>query len=127
MARALALASLLFLAGSLTDHADGAVPVPQESHASRSYGVWRPSGPGECSPLIHDRYSTLGPDGKLYPTWHPAVDPSGCRFGHDHGPLPAREVPFGYPDSAFTGREDHAAFRVSLGDAGYLAQEEDRP
>lgn len=127
MARAHALASLLLLAGSLNDHADGSIPARPASHASRSYGVWHPTRPGECSRLIHDRYSTLGPDGRLYPTWHPPADPSGCRFGHDHGAAPAREVPFGYPDATFTGREDHARFRVSLGDAGHLAQEQDRP
>lgn len=128
MARILVMASLLIAAGSLTDHASGAMPAAEpRPHASRSYGAWRPSHPGECSRLIHDRYSALGRDGKLYPTWHPPVDPSGCSFGHDHGPAPGSEVRFGEPDAAFTGREDHARFRVSLGNTGHLAQEEDRP
>jgi len=127
MARALAIASLLLLAGSFTDHADGAMPAAEARYASRSYGVWRPARAGECSRLIHDRYSALGRDGKLYPTWHPPVDPSGCSFGHDHGPAPAGEIRFGEPDTAFTGREDHARFRVLLGNPGHLAQEENRP
>ncbi|MFV2107660.1 cellulose-binding domain-containing protein [Micromonospora sp. LOL_015] len=39
---------------------------------------------GECSVEIHARYWTYGPDGKVYPTWHP----SGCYFGHEHGDDP---------------------------------------
>ena len=27
----------------------------------------------------------LGPDGKVYPTWHPPTGPGGCSFGHEHG------------------------------------------
>jgi hypothetical protein len=35
---------------------------------------------------IHDSYKVKGPDGKWYPTWHPAIDPTtGCKFGHEHG------------------------------------------
>ncbi|GGO14025.1 cellulose-binding domain-containing protein [Micromonospora parathelypteridis] len=43
---------------------------------------------GECSVEIHARYWMYGPDGKVYPTWHPNRDPSGCNFGHDHGDDP---------------------------------------
>jgi hypothetical protein len=43
---------------------------------------------GECSKEIHARYWTYGPDGKVYPTWHPAKDSSGCSFGHEHGDDP---------------------------------------
>ncbi|WFE20057.1 cellulose-binding domain-containing protein [Solwaraspora sp. WMMD937] len=43
---------------------------------------------GECSVEIHARYWTYGPDGKVYPTWHPTRDPSGCYFGHEHGDDP---------------------------------------
>jgi hypothetical protein len=43
---------------------------------------------------LHDSYSVIGPDGKLYPTWHPPVvtDPvtkASCRFGHEHGKDPS--------------------------------------
>jgi hypothetical protein len=52
---------------------------------SRALSAWTP-GPGECSKEVHDRFSVVGPDGKLYPTWHPPVDPAtGCAFGHEHG------------------------------------------
>ncbi|ROT32657.1 cellulose-binding domain-containing protein [Micromonospora sp. HM5-17] len=43
---------------------------------------------GECSVEVHARYWTYGPDGKVYPTWHPTRDPSGCTFGHEHGDDP---------------------------------------
>jgi hypothetical protein len=43
---------------------------------------------------LHESYSVIGPDGKLYPTWHPpvATDPitkASCRFGHEHGKDPS--------------------------------------
>lgn len=59
---------------------------------------------GECSNEVHARYWTYGPDGKVYPTWHPTRDPSGCAFGHEHGDDPRNSPlygqsgfpPFGY-------------------------------
>jgi hypothetical protein len=50
---------------------------------------------GECSVEVHARYSTYGPDGKVYPTWHPTKDPSGCAFGHEHGDDPRTSDLFG--------------------------------
>jgi hypothetical protein len=39
-----------------------------------------------CTPEIHNRFTAVGPDGKVYPTWHPPTDPqTGCTFGHEHG------------------------------------------
>lgn len=89
--------------------------------ASRAYGSWSPSRLGECEKTIHDRYSVLGPDGRLYPTWHPGVDPSGCHFGHEHGRDPRGSalaasvggIPFGYASELLAGtnagypREEH--------------------
>ena len=44
-----------------------------------------------CPSWVHDQYTTTGPDGDTYPTWHPAVDPQyQCHFGHEHGSNPAR-------------------------------------
>ena len=45
-----------------------------------SYGIWTPSGTDTCSQAVHDQYYAVAPDGLRYPTWHPAVDPSGCTF-----------------------------------------------
>lgn len=68
-----------------------------------SYGIWIPNTKFDTCPSypsgvtsdadkiayiqsIHNSYKVLGPDGKWYPTWHPAVDPTtGCKFGHEHG------------------------------------------
>ena len=53
---------------------------------AQSYGLWTPGPRDDCTAAIHNSYSVVGPDGKLYPTWHPPVDPvTGCSFGHDHG------------------------------------------
>ncbi len=92
-----------------------------------SFGIWTP-GPGECSKSVHDRYSTLGPDGKRYPTWHPPVDPlTNCSFGHEHGRDPrgsalynvVGDLAFGYAneqlDAANMGlrrHEDHVGHKV---------------
>lgn len=72
---------------------------------SVAFKAWQP-GPGDTCPLaVHQKYSTLGPDGKVYPTWHPPVDPeTGCTFGHEHGRDPhgsnlykeVGDIPLGY-------------------------------
>lgn len=59
----------------------------------------------ECSREIHARYWTYGPDGKVYPTWHPPRDPSGCTFGHEHGDDPRLSDLFttaGWPAFGYT-------------------------
>jgi hypothetical protein len=54
--------------------------------ASVAFQTWRPGGTDTCPIAVHQKYSTLGPDGKAYPTWHPPVDPeTNCTFGHEHG------------------------------------------
>src|SRR5690606_23531193 len=76
----------------------------------------------------HDRYATLGPDGKKYPTWHPPVDPlTGCTFGHEHGRDPrgsalyhlVGDLPFGYANEQLNAaglgmqrHEDHVGHKV---------------
>lgn len=85
---------------------------------------------GECTWEIHARYWTWGDDGKVYPTWHPARDPSGCSFGHEHGDDP-RTSPFfaktGWPAFGYTNEllapsnpssqrnEDHVGHKVAVG------------
>ena len=66
---------------------------------------------------------TTGPDGRIYPTWHPQIDPSDwCYFRHEHGTDPAYfdanfKPPFGYASTAYantTGaaNEAHEGFKV---------------
>lgn len=78
------------------DNPDWGVALPPaNAPTSRAYdlvveddaGGYTPR-PGECSKEVHARYWTYGPDGKVYPTWHPARDASGCAFGHEHGDDP---------------------------------------
>jgi hypothetical protein len=94
---------------------------------ARAFGIWNP-GAGECGKEIHDRFATVGPDGKKYPTWHPPVDPvSGCSFGHEHGRDPKGskmygligDLAFGYANEALdagttgvTRHEDHVGHKV---------------
>ncbi|MCU1371579.1 MAG: hypothetical protein JWO77_2773 [Ilumatobacteraceae bacterium] len=70
---------------------------PTETPTSRAYRErnWTPTATDTCSAAFHRTFSVIGPDGKLYPTWHPptAVDPATgttCSFGHEHGDDPAR-------------------------------------
>ncbi len=55
-----------------------------------------------CPQWLHDSYSTKGPDGNTYGTWHPQIDPTfWCYFGHDHGSNPnlipgSPKVPYQY-------------------------------
>jgi len=61
-------------------------PPAGDGSVSRAYDAWVPGSMDSCTPADHNRYSAVGPDGKLYPTWHPPVDPvTGCTFGHEHG------------------------------------------
>jgi hypothetical protein len=70
----------------------------------------------------------VGPDGKRYPTWHPAVDPvTGCTFGHEHGHDPRGSrlyahvgpIPFGVANEALdvwdpsaARHEDHVGHKI---------------
>lgn len=101
---------------------------PVATGNSVAYDLWRPGANDNCTPEIHNQYSTVGPDGKRYPTWHPPVDPAtGCHFGHEHGRDPrgsdlyrlTGDIPFGYANEQLaiwdpTGirNEDHVGHKV---------------
>ncbi|MEO8200508.1 MAG: hypothetical protein ABI679_08320 [Gemmatimonadota bacterium] len=106
---------------------DGTGPIAANG-PSMAFGTWVP-GPGDtCSSETHDRFSVVGPDGKLYPTWHPPTDPAtGCTFGHEHGRDPRGShlygrtgpIPFGYANEVLDawdpGRmrhEDHVGHKI---------------
>ncbi|MBU2695584.1 hypothetical protein [Pimelobacter sp. 30-1] len=66
---------------------------------------WVPNSQGgdydTCPATLHASYETVGPDGKVYPTWHPArvVDPATgqlCTFGHEHGADPTTSDIYGW-------------------------------
>jgi len=95
---------------------------------SVAMGAWTPGPLDNCSKEVHDRYTVVGPDGLLYPAWHPPVDPlTGCSFGHEHGRDPrgsrlhqaVGDIPFGYANSQLdiwdplgVRHEDHVGHKI---------------
>lgn len=62
-----------------------------DAYANRN---WTPTAYDTCPAALHKTYAVIGPDGKRYPTWHPAqvTDPATgmqCTFGHEHGADPS--------------------------------------
>ena len=108
--------------------ADEAVAPRTPTGFGRAYGIWTPSPRETCTKEQHDAYSAMGPNDKLYPTWHPPNDPvSGCSFGHDHGRDPRGSdlsgqvgpMPFGYANDQLDihdpngqRHEDHVGHKV---------------
>lgn len=97
---------------------DPVVPKPpsEATGFSDAYDKWTPHPNDTCTGDIHNSYSTVGPDGLLYPTWHPPTDEAtGCTFGHEHGRNPKRsdlydkvgDIPFGLALPA-----DHVGYKV---------------
>ena len=119
---------LAIIAVSGCDVADLPSSPTEATGFSKAYGIWTPGPYDTCSKEIHDSYSTVGPDGKLYPTWHPPTDPgTGCTFGHEHGRDPrgsdlyslVGDIPFALAneameswDGAMPRHEDHFGHKV---------------
>jgi hypothetical protein len=123
--------SLLAVLASLSlTGCDGRGTVAPEDAVgeSRAYNIWQPGPDDTCTPEIHNGYSVVGPDGLLYPTWHPPVDPAtGCTFGHEHGRDPSGSdlydevgaIPFGYANEVLDSydpttprHEDHVGHKI---------------
>jgi len=100
---------------------------PGSAPVSRAFGLWNPGQFDTCTKEQHDAYTVLGPDGKVYPTWHPPTGPGGCSFGHEHGRDPSASdlyddtdgLPFGVAnemlvtsDPANPRDEDHFGHKV---------------
>ena len=70
-----------------------------------------------CDAARHGRYTAMGPDGVLYPTWHPQIEARfglPCFFDHEHGSDPALFDPAFAPLYGYTARgmpEGHAGFK----------------
>lgn len=72
-------------------------PPPQPSLLSQAMGKWTPNLRFDtCTTAEHDAIYVVGPDGKLYPTWHEPkftrADGSVCTFGHEHGRNPRESL-----------------------------------
>ena len=95
------------LAATAACSSDSAVN-PADATPSRAFSIWSPGPHESCTKEQHDAYAVVGPDGKLYPTWHPPTGPGGCSFGHEHGRDPhgsnlydgAGGLPFGVANEA---------------------------
>lgn len=103
--RAVAAVLVVVLWGCTEDSSPGLTDPGDPEGMADAYGIWSPGPQDSCTAAEHDEYSVVGPDGLLYPTWHPPVDPvSGCTFGHEHGRDPSGSdlfdevgrIPFGY-------------------------------
>ena len=118
--------ALMVTSGCFLEDSTG--PDPSTAVPARAFGIWNPGATETCTKEQHDAFSTVGTDGKRYPTWHPPVDPeSGCRFGHEHGRDPrgsrlhamVGDIPFGFAneqldifDPANPRHEDHVGHKV---------------
>lgn len=93
---------------------------------------------GTCPAEVHDRYTVVGPNGKVYRTWHPqrvpldANNPNGpsCLFAHEHGDDPRTSLanpslpPFGYiADVTSHPVEAHEGFKVFVVNRGTVNDE----
>ncbi|HWM35563.1 MAG TPA: hypothetical protein VNS49_00395 [Streptomyces sp.] len=71
---------------------------PGSAPAARAFGIWNPGPFDSCTKEQHDAYAVRGPDGKVYPTWHPPTGAGGCSFGHEHGRDPQGSDLYGDTD-----------------------------
>ncbi len=121
-----ALALIAFAVVGCTDEALPGLGGP--NGFAVAYGIWAPGPNDTCTEEVHNGFSVVGEDGKLYPTWHPPTDPAtGCSFGHEHGRDPSGsdlygavgDIPFGFANEQLdlwdpTGprHEDHFGHKV---------------
>jgi len=99
--------------------------APQAAPPAVPPGQPTPVAGQPCPDWVHNRYTVRGPDGELYPTWHPQVDPEfGCYFDHDHGDDPRTSLanpelpPFGYVGKLAGMPEAHEGFKVFVANRG---------
>ena len=83
---------------------------------------WQPTAQDTCPKALHDRYSVIGPDGKVYPTWHPptVIDPATgktCTFGHEHGRDPRGSKLFDWVAQHFAAPGEEAYAGIPFGAA----------
>jgi hypothetical protein len=84
----------------------------------------------ECPAWVHNQYTTIGPDGATYPTWHPATDPTyGCWYAHEHGDDPRLSLAnpalpaFGYIGLQAGDIEPHTGFKIFVQNAGSINED----
>lgn len=83
-------------------------------------GQTQPVANTTCPNWVHDQHVTTAPDGRIYPTWHPQIDPVyWCYFRHEHGSDPALfhpdyHPPYGYAAVNGGENEPHPGFKGFL-------------
>lgn len=128
-ARFASIVALAAMAGACSD--SPSFSGPGTGTPSVAMSRWTPGDGDTCTTDDHDQYAAVGPDGKLYPTWHPPTGPGGCSFGHEHGRDPsgsslygdAGPILFGYAneqldiyDPAAPRHEDHVGHKIEWED-----------
>lgn len=105
---------------------------PTGGSLSMAMGKWTPNPSFDtCTKAQHDGYNVVGPDGKTYPTWHPPLGPSGCKFGHEHGRDPSQSLvwkqikEYFYFDANHNGTMDPSEEAVSGLPFGYVNEQYD--
>lgn len=121
--------------------------VPTDDHDHSDHGetdslysaaylnTWKPTSYDTCTQEEHNSFAVTGPDGKLYPGWHPPTmtraDGTVCTFGHEHGDDPSNSdifdwavsfmqqetpavngIPFGYGSERLTVYSNHTGSSV---------------
>jgi hypothetical protein len=70
--------------------ANGAATLPPTLATNAPAGSTLPVANDTCPAWLDNLYSTVGPDGISYKSWHPQIDPAyWCYFRHEHGSDPA--------------------------------------
>lgn len=92
--------------------------------------VWPDLRGKPCEAWAHDQWIVTGPNGKIYRTWHPAIQPQGmpgegCVFDHEHGTRDPRfskadpTLPaYGYDADLHGMAEPHAGFKTEFANRG---------
>lgn len=119
-----ALSAVAFLWAAVNTMIQSRLAMPGVSPSAR-LGFILLGLPGKrlptCSEQIHNQYTTAGPDGKSYPTWHPVYDQEHrCVFDHEHGSDPHSYIgfeasgnpAFGYTAALASVNETHVGYKV---------------
>ena len=103
----------LVLFGESTSTATVDPPVPA--------GNTTPDANQLCPVWVHDDlYQVEGPDGVMYGSWHPQIDPTyWCYFGHEHGSNPdlipgKPKVPYQYVAAKVPQNEPDIGFKETI-------------
>lgn len=102
----------------LFGESDGTPPLPPP--VSEDHPLPQPNE--SCPAWVHEQFKKVGPDGRLYATWHPQIHPDyWCYFRHEHGSDPSlfgddAPIYFNYVPNRIAKHEPHEGFKVYVFD-----------